>query len=177
MRLDREWFVLAIANALLLGLVAMVNDGLASLSLSVMLSGLCVVLPAMKLGPFGLLACLVFSGLAGDAQLPTPAGFLTTLFVAGAGFVIIVRPWMGQSGRMQQLTLAWALNGAYFIAFTWWAEARGSAGLAFFERAAVDFCLSQILLLPVGLWFFDFQDCVLRLAGADSGAQPVARNH
>jgi hypothetical protein len=174
MRFARDWFLLAACNVVLLAVTAMVNDGLAAWNVSLFLAGLCMVRPVMKLPPASLLLCAVLSGLAGDAQLPTPPGFLMTLFVLGAGFIIVARPWLGQMGRTPQIALACLLNAGYFLAFTWWAAARGGAtGAAFWERAALDFCVSQLILLPVGIWFFEFQECVLALAGS-AAAGPAA---
>ncbi len=166
MNLNRYWPVFALANLLLLALAAMVNDGLASYSVSVFFLGPCVVWPALRLSPGWLLLCLAVSGLAGDAVLPTPPGFLMSLFVAGAIFILALRPQLGRVPRVRQIGLAWLLNAAYFAAFTAWAAAHNSVlHAAFFERAAVDFCLSQITVLPVSLWFFDFQVSALALAG------------
>jgi hypothetical protein len=175
MKFARDWFLLAACNVVLLAVTAMVNDGLAGWSVSLFLAGLCMIRPVMKLQPAGLLLCVVFSGLAGDAQSPTPPGFLMTLFALGAALIILVRPWLGQMGRTQQIALACILNAGYFLAFTLWEATRGgAAGPVFWERAAVDFCLSQFILLLVGIWFFEFQECVLALAGS-AAADPAAR--
>lgn len=89
-----------------------------------------------------------------------------SLFVAGAMFILAVRPRLGRVRRTQQIGLAWLLNAVYFLAFTGWAAARQpTLGAAFFERVTVDFCLSQIVVFPVALWFFDFQVSVLAFAG------------
>lgn len=166
MKINRYWLVLAAANILLLALTAMVNDGLAGWSLSIFLAGPCVVWPALRLGPGYLLLCLACSGLAGDAPLPTPPGFLMTLFIAGAGLILAYRPQLGGLRRSQQIGLAWLCNGLFFAVFTLWAMLHnGSVHRAFFERTCVDFCLSQIIVLPVTSWFFDFQESVLVLAG------------
>jgi len=166
MRTSYHWLVFAASNILLLALVAMVNDGLAGWSVSLFIAGPCVILPALRLPTGQLLACLALSGLAADAQLPTPPGFLMSLFVVGAFFVLSVRPWLGRVRRTPQIGLAWLLNALYFAAFTGWALARNQAGgAAFWEHAAVDFCLSQFIIFPVALWFFDFQNSVLSLAG------------
>jgi hypothetical protein len=166
MKLDRYGYVFVAANILLLALAAMVNDGLAGWSVSLFLLGPCVVWPALRLSPGWLLFCVAVSGLAGDAVLPTPPGFLMSLFVAGAMFILALRPRLGRISRARQIGLAWLLNAAYFMAFTAWAATHNlTLGAAFFERAAVDFCLSQIIVLPVALWFFDFQESALALAG------------
>ncbi len=167
MNLDRYWYVLAAANILLLALAAMVNDGLAGWSVSVFFLGPCVVWPALRLSPGWLLLCLAVSGLAGDAALPTPPGFLMSLFVAGAMFILAVRPRLGRVRRTQQIGLAWLINAAYFLAFTGWAAMHNPLlGAAFFERLTVDFILSQIVVFPVALWFFDFQVSALAFAGS-----------
>jgi len=166
MKHDRYWYVFAAANLGLLALAALVNDGLAGWSVSLFFLGPCVVWPALRLSPGWLLLCLGVSGLAGDAALPTPPGFLMSLFVGGAIFILAVRPRLGRVRRAQQIGLAWLLNAAYFAAFTGWAATHQSAmGAAFFERAAVDFGLSQLVVLPVALWFFDFQESALAFAG------------
>lgn len=142
----------------------MVNDGLAPWNISLFLAGPCVVWPALRLRTTPLLLCVVLSGLAGDALLPTPFGFLTTLFALGAGTVAVVRPALGRAGRPQQLLLAWLLNAIYYAIFTLWTAAHGvEYSVSFLERLAVDFGLSQFILLPVGLWFFDLQESMLRL--------------
>jgi hypothetical protein len=88
--------------------------------------------------------------------------------------VATARPWLGRAGRAQQLLLAWTLNAVYFIALAVWAGAREGAGsAAFWERNLVDFCLSQTLILPVGLWFFAWQESVLRLAGLPVAQEPA----
>jgi hypothetical protein len=166
MKLNRYWIVLAAANILLLALTAMVNDGLAGWSVSLFLAGPCIVWPALRLGPGYLFMCLAIAGLAGDAPLPTPPGFLMTLFIGGACLIQANRPRLGRLRRSQQIGLAWICNGLLFAVFTGWALLHnGSHHAAFFERAAVDFGLSQIIVLPVTSWFFDFQESVLRLAG------------
>lgn len=166
MKPSYHWLVFAASNILLLALTAMVNDGLASWSLTIFLIGPCIVWPALQLPPAELLGCVVVSGLAADAQLPTPPGFMLSLFTLGAALIILVRPWLGPARRTQQIGLAWLGNALYFACFTIWALARNQAGgAAFWEHIVVDFCLSQILVLPVALWFFDFQNCVLSLAG------------
>jgi len=166
MKLDRYWLVLVAANLVLLALGAMVNDGLAGWSVSVFFIGPCVVWPALRLSPGWLLLCLGISGLAGDAALPTPPGFLLSLFLLGAIFILAIRTRLGRIRRTQQIGLAWLLNAAYFAAFTGWAVSRHPVfGPAFFERVAVDFGLSQIVVLPVALWFFDFQESALAFAG------------
>jgi hypothetical protein len=165
MKPSYHWLVFAAANVLLLALVAMVNDGLAGWSLTLFIAGPCVVWPALRLPPAELLGCLIITGLAADAQLPTPPGFVLSLFTVGAGLILFIRPWLGQIRRVQQIGLAWLLNALYFAGFTAWALARNQAGgAAFWEHVAVDFCLSQILVLPLALWHFDFQNCVLSLA-------------
>jgi hypothetical protein len=166
MKLDRYWYLFAAANILLLALAAMVNDGLAGWSVSVFLAGPCVVWPALRLSPGRLLLCLGVSGLAADAALPTPPGFLMCLFVAGAIFVLTMRLGLSRVHRGRQIGLAWLLNAVYFLAFTAWAARHNLVlGSAFFERATVDFCLSQIVVIPVSIWFFDFQESALALAG------------
>ncbi len=166
MKLNRYWLVLATSNILLLALTAMVNDGLAGWSVSIFLAGPCIVWPTLRLGPGYLLLCLICSGLAGDAPLPTPPGFLMTLFMGGACLILANRARLGRLRRTQQIGLAWLMNGLFFTVFTVWAILHhGAATRAFFERAAVDFGLSQIIVLPVTLWFFAFQESVLGLAG------------
>jgi hypothetical protein len=166
MKLNRYWLVFTGANILLLALTAMVNDGLAGWGVSLFLAGPCIVWPALRLGPGYLLLGLALAGLAGDASLPTPPGFLMTLFIGGAGLILANRPRLGRLRRSQQIGLAWLGNGLFFAVFTAWAILHnGSPNAAFFERAAVDLGLSQIIVLPVTLWFFDFQESVLVLAG------------
>jgi len=166
MKINRYWLVLAAANVLLLALTAMVNDGLAGWSISIFLAGPCIVWPTLRLGPGYLLLCLACSGWAGDAPLPTPPGFLMSLFMGGACLILANRERLGRLRRSQQIGLAWLLNGLLFAAFTTWAILHnGTTTSAFFERAAVDFGLSQIIVLPVTSWFFDFQESVLGLAG------------
>ncbi len=166
MIINRYWLVLAVANILLLALTAMVNDGLAGWSVSLFLAGPCLVWPALRLGPGYLFLCLALSGLAGDAPLPTPPGFLMTLFIGGAYLIQANRARLGRLRRSQQIGLAWVCNGLLFAAFTIWARVQhGPIHWAYFERIIVDFSLSQIIVLPVTLWFFDFQESVLGLAG------------
>jgi hypothetical protein len=172
MNVDHRWIGLTACNVLLLMLSAVINDGLASWSLSVFLAGPCVVWAAMRLRPLGLVACVALSGLAGEAAWPTPPGFLVTLFVLGAAFTVFIRPWLGRASRPSQIALAWLLNGAYFGALTVWASTRGG-GAVFWERIAADFCLSQLLILPVGLWFFAFQESVLQIAGLPVAQEPA----
>jgi hypothetical protein len=169
---DLRWLVLAACNVLLLALVAMVNDGVAGWNVSLFLAGPCVVWAALRLPPLGLVACLAVSGLAGEAAWPTPAGFLPTLFVLGAAFVVVIRPWLGRASRPYQIALAWVLNAAYFGVLTVWASTRGG-GPFFWERVAADFCLSQLFILPVGLWFFAFQETALRIAGLPVAQEPI----
>ena len=174
MRIDRTWMVYAAANILLFALADMINDGVAGWSVSVFLAGPCVVWPALRLGTFELMLCLAVGGLAADAALPTPPGFMMSLQIAGAIFILALRPWLGRIQRRHQLGLAWLLNAAFFAAFTIWALARNHAGgAAFWERALVDFCLSQIIVLPITLWFFDFQESALALAGWTAAAAPA----
>lgn len=166
MKMIRHWLVLTACNLALLALTAMVNDGLAGWSVAIALSGLCVVGPALRLGLPGMLGCLAVTGLAADAGRPTPPGFLMSLMVAGAILVHLVRPLLGRIRRPQQVGMAWVLNAGFLIAFTLWALARNHAGgPAFWARVVVDFCLSQLILIPVSLWFFDFQESVLVFAG------------
>jgi hypothetical protein len=166
MRTSYHWLVYAACNIVLLALAAMVNDGLAGWSVALFLAGPCVVLPAMRLPPGALLGCAALSGLAADAQLPTPPGFLMSLFIGGAMLILLVRPWLGVERRLKQIGLAWLLNALYFAFFTLWALARNHAGgAAFWEHAAVDFGLSQLIVLPVALWFFDFQNSIVALVG------------
>lgn len=166
MKTSYHWLVFFAANLLLLALAAMVNDGLARWSIAVFLAGPCVVCPALRLPPREMVGCLVLTSLAADATLPTPPGFLMCLFGAGAVLIHILRPWLGPTRPIQQIGLAWLLNALYFAAFTAWALLRNQAGgAAFWEHIAADFCLSQILVLPVALWFFDFQNSALSLAG------------
>jgi hypothetical protein len=173
---DWRWLPLAATNFVLLFLTAMVNDGLAPWNVALFLAGPCVVWPALRLEMGPLVLCVFCSGLMGDALLPTPYGFLTTLFALGAGIIAAARPSLGRAGRSHQLVLAWALNAIYYLAFTLWTIIRGtSLSAAFIERLAVDFGLSQLLLLPVGLWFFDFQESVLRLAHLPVAQEPAGR--
>ncbi len=166
MKSSYQWLIFAAANILLFALTAMVNDRLASWSVTVFIVGPCVVWPALRLPPLELAGCVALTGLAADAQLPTPPGFLMCLLAAGAVLILLLRPWLGQARGTQQIGLAWLLNALYFAAFTAWALARNQAGgTAFWEHLAVDFCLSQILVLPVALWLFDFQNFALSLAG------------
>ncbi len=166
MKALRQWLVLSACNVGLLALTAMVNDGIAGWSVNFFLAGLVVVGPALQLRPATLVFCLLVSGLAADAGSPTPPGFLMSLLTAGAIFIFLLRPRLGRIRRIHQIGLAWLLNGAYFAAFTLWALARNHAGgAAFGERVLVDFCLSQIVLLPVSIWFFDLQESALALAG------------
>jgi len=89
-----------------------------------------------------------------------------SLFVLGALLIQIVQPCWGGCAARRKIGLAWLLNALYFAAFTAWALARNEAGgAAFWEHVAVDFCLSQFIILPVSLWFFDFQKFVLARAG------------
>jgi len=170
MNANRAWYVFAACNILLLALTAMVNDWLGGWGLSLFLAGPCVVWPALRLGPGWLIPCLMLSGLAGDAALPTPPGFLMCLFVAGALGVQALFPQAARWQRSQQISLAWVLNGLYFFAFTIWAMAENHAGgRVFFERVAADFCLSQIIVLLVASWHFDFQASVLGLVGSTAG--------
>jgi len=162
MNSDWRWLPLAACNILLLALTSMVNDGLAPWSVSLLLAGPCVVWAALRLRPAGLLLCLVASGLAGEAAWPVPPGFLVTLFALGAALVVAARPWLGRAGRSSQIALAWLLNAFYFAVLTIWAAAPGASAI-FWERAVADFCLSQVIVLPVSLWFFGFQESVLRL--------------
>ncbi len=176
MTLDWRWLPLAATNFILLFLTAMVNDGLAPWNLSLFLAGPCVVWAALRLETGPLVLCVLLSGLAGDALLPSPNGFLMTLFALSAGVIAMVRPTLGRAGRSHQLVLAWALNAVYYLAFTLWAATQGTPfSTAFIERLAVDFGLSQLLLLPVGLWFFDFQESVLRLAHLPVAQEPAGR--
>ena len=95
-----------------------------------------------------------------------------TVFIAGACLILAYRPEMGRLRRSQQIGLAWLCNGLFFAVFTGWAILHnGSLSAAFFERAAVDFGLSQLIVLPVSLWFFDFQESVLVLAGLTATPQ------
>jgi hypothetical protein len=164
MNADSRWLPLSACNILLLALAAMVNDGLAPWNISVFLAGPCMVWAGLRLGSGGLIICILISGLAGEAAWPAPPGFLVTLFALGSAAVITTRPWIGRTGRSFQVILAWLLNAAYFAAFTAWAALHGATA-AFWERAAVDLCLSQLFVLPVALWFFAFQESVLRFAG------------
>jgi hypothetical protein len=166
MNLNRYWYVYAVSNILLLALCAMVNDGVAGWSVSLFLAGPCLVAPALRLTPGWLLLCLAVTGLAVDAWLPTPPGFLASLLVAGAGMLFLARRWLGRVRRPGQIALAWLANGVYFAAFTLWAATSNhAAGAIFIERAAVDFGLSQIAVIPVSLWLFDLQDSALAFAG------------
>jgi len=176
MRTSSHWAIFTAANILLLALTAMVNDGLAGWSLSLFIAGPCVVWPALRLPPPALLGCLALSGLAADAQLPTPPGFLMILFLAGALLIQLALPWLGSMQRARQIGLAWLVNALYFAVFTSWAVVRNQAhGVAFWEHAAVDFFLSQLIVLPVTLWFFDFQNSLLALAGLTAAGRRVGR--
>ncbi|HVU37110.1 MAG TPA: hypothetical protein VHC95_02140 [Opitutales bacterium] len=175
MKTTYYWLVFTGSNILLLALTAMVNDGLAGWNIALLLAGPCMVWPALRLPPGELLACVALSGLTADAQLPTPPGFLMSLFAAGAMIAIVARQRLGPMRRTQQIGLAWLLNGLYFAAFTGWALARNHGGGAnFWEHLAVDFCLSQLLVIPAALWLFDFQNCVLALAGLTAGPHRAA---
>jgi hypothetical protein len=173
MNTDRRWLPLAACNVLLLALAAMVNDGLAPWNISLLLAGPCMVWASLRLGPAGLVGCAFVSGLAGESTWPTPPGFLVTLFALGAFVVVGSRPWLGRASRPYQVALAWLLNALYFATLTVWAATHG-ADTAFWERAAVDFCLSQIIVLPVALWFFSFQESILRLAGLPVAQEPAS---
>jgi len=95
-----------------------------------------------------------------------------SLFVLGALLIQIVQPWLGRVRGTPQIGLAWLLNALYFAAFTAWALARNEAGgAAFWEHVAVDFCLSQFIILPVSLWFSISKNSSSR-ARLDSGAAP-----
>jgi hypothetical protein len=172
MNTDWRWLPLAACNILLLALAAMVNDGLAPWNVSVLLAGPCMIWAALRLRPLALLGCIVASGLAGEASWPTPPGFLVSLFALGAAIVVGSRPWLGRASRPYQVALSWLLNAIYFAALTAWA-ATNDASPVFWERAAVDFCLSQIIVLPVALWFFSLQETVLRLAGLPVAQEPA----
>lgn len=175
MKTTYHWLVFTASNLLLLALTAMVNDRLAGWSVALLLAGPCMVWPALLLPPGELLACVALSGLAADAQLSTPFGFLMSLFAAGAIITLIARQRLGPMRRTRQIGLAWLLNALYFGAFTAWALAQNHGGGAnFWEHLAADFCLSQILVIPAALWLFDFQNCVLTLAGLTAGPRRAA---
>jgi hypothetical protein len=166
MNLNRYWYVYAVSNILLLALGAMVNDGLASWSISIFLAGPCIIAPALRLTPGWLLLSLAVTGLAVDAWLPTPPGFLMSLLIGGALMVLFMRRWLGRVRRVGQVALAWLANGFCFAAFTLWAATSNHAtGVNFIERAAVDLGLSQIVVIPISLWLFDLQDSALAFAG------------
>jgi len=166
MRLERAWILIAACNILLLALTAMVNDVLAGWSVSVFLAGPCIIVPALYLEPKRLLACLAISGLAADTMLPTPPGFLASLLIAGAALIVFTRARLGAVRMARQAGFAWLANAAFFAALTVWAMKQNHAGgTIFIERTAVDFCLSQAAVIPISLWFFDFQESVLAFAG------------
>ena len=165
--IDARYLILLLSNIALIACTQLVNHGLSSTGISITPYGLLVVFPAIHLPVFPAFAIAFVSGLWIDAGHPSnPAVFVYALPLL-TYLALRLRIKLQRENRFHGLLLAQALNGLLIFALALSFGFAHGASPVYWTRIAVDFAVSQLVLLLVTRWFFEFQYSMLRLAGIE----------
>jgi len=165
---DPRILIFFAANALLLFLNQLVNNALAGWSVYVVALGPMIVLPALRLRPFGAALCAALTGIWVDAALPSALGAVTVTMVLATLAAQRARfRWLARSPA-HGIAIAQAANLALFAALFAGVDGRLLADGRFWLRCLQDAALSQIAVLAAGAWFLQFERSLLALFGASA---------
>ena len=162
-------------NLIVLFLLVSWNDFWAQLGAYFHLPGLFFLFGASRLDNSRGITVAVLTGLLIDASTASPFG----LHAFGLVFCHLLARESGEGMRsihgLRPLVHLQAGNLFLLLVLSSWNVFQSPEGVPLtLGRIATDTILSQVLLLPVGMWFLAFQDKLLLYAGVDSIEQPAA---
>ena len=163
-RSDPRWLIVLLANLLLIWLVGLANDHLATRAVHLYVGGLLVVYAALRLDPrHGLIATLL-TGLAFDALEPVPFGTSMVLLGAVHATLLYGRRRFPREGAVFGIVVALFANLFLVIALSFLLIGAGPRPGDAWLRVFVDLLVSQLAILVVTPWFLALQDRAMQLA-------------
>jgi len=163
---DRRLIVFFASNALLLLLCILVNNRISAWSISFMLPGLFIVLPALYMRFFPALACALLTGFWMDAAYPAlPFGSFAFLFTLITLSFYPLRTRFRPENNFHPTMIALVLNGLLLLVLGITLASGQWASTAYWQRFFTDALLAQGVLLTIAPWFFNLQRSSLVLFG------------
>ena len=158
----RFWIPL-IANGLLSVLLVTLNSQLSSLNVHIFVPGIFPLFLAFnRPGPSGLIGC-TFTGFMFDALTPLPMGVFATLFASMHAVARVFSNRIHRENLMQFVSFAFAFNILCWIVVTATTSSSSVWNSDFWAHFSVNLLVSQLVLIPIAAWFFEFQAASLRL--------------
>lgn len=145
-------------------LLCLLNTQLSSLSLYLFLPGIFPLFLAFnRPGPSGLIGCII-SGFLLDALYPVPTGLFATVFVAVFAASRVFAKRLHRENLIQFVSLTFVLNFFCWLIVTLVMKQQTVWNSQFFAHFSVNLLLSQVVVIPVAYWYFEFQAACLRAA-------------
>lgn len=158
----RFWIPL-VANGLLSVLLVTLNTQLSPLDIHLFLPGLFPLFLAFnRPGPSGLIGC-TFTGFMFDALTPLPMGVFATLFAGMHAAARVFSKRIHRENMIQFISFAFIFNILCWFAVTVATTSSTVWNSDFWAHFSVNLLLSQIVIIPIAAWFFEFQAATLRL--------------
>ena len=150
------------SNLLLFYLYGLLNHALSGLPIYWILIGPMLILPAGLLSYKGLLLCIGCTGLWLDASIPSSLhGFFTINLLLMATLIHRFKHRFRFEHNYHPVLLAFAVNAYLMLALSIGILSFNAISLQFGYLFLISFVSSQITLLVVSVWFFNFQRCLI----------------
>ena len=165
--MDPRWIIPFAANLLLAMIAREFNHYLAPVSVSVLIVGLALPVPALRLTTGPALLALTLTGLAIDATTPAAFGSTSAMLVIGLLILRAFRQRLVRDSFVTHLAAGLGMNLVLFIAQPFFAGGIQAYDTPTISRVLVDMIASQVVVAALAWWFFALQERALVLWGVN----------
>lgn len=163
--INRRTLIILASNLLLVTLAQVANHALTGTGIHLLIYGILVVFPVINL-PYGQgLLVVVLTGLWIDAGSAAGFGLFLMLLAALQLAAGRVQLKLHRENPGHRLALALGGNTALFFVLVPVFGLSQGFSTTYLLRVGVDFLASNLVILVIGGWFFDFQHALLSLVG------------
>lgn len=156
--MDKRSIILFFSNAILLQLMLMVNSSNVWIGINLFILGPIFIIAPLYLTANQFFFCTLLTGFWVDAALPTPFGSMTLLLLGIGTLLLMTRRRFRAEKNFHPCLLAQGINliAALYLFFL---SQRHDLNTFFslLETSFFELVLSQLVLLFIAPWFFNFQ--------------------
>lgn len=160
--INPRFWIPIISNGFIFLLIGLFNTSVSFAYIYVFIPGLFPLFLAFnRPDSTGLVGCTL-TGFLFDSMTPVPMGLFATLFACLHAGALVFSKRVHRENPLQYVSVAFVMNTICWIAVTLFVADGLIFDLKFFGRFFLNFLLSQIVIIPIAWWYFDFQAALLR---------------